>query len=56
VVGEGRVICFSSRGRAHTDGGVGAGIIGWMTDVDELEARLDPARFFRISRAAMIEA
>jgi two-component system, LytTR family, response regulator len=53
VVGEARVICFSSEDgltRMVADGGQ-----YWMDPtLNELEARLDPARFFRISRAAMI--
>jgi two-component system LytT family response regulator len=53
VVGEARVICFSSEDgltRMTAEGGQ-----YWMDPtLNELEARLDPARFFRISRAAMI--
>jgi two-component system LytT family response regulator len=53
VVGEGRVIYFVSEDgltRMVAEGGQ-----YWMDPtLNELEARLDPARFFRISRAAMI--
>jgi two-component system, LytTR family, response regulator len=53
VVGESRVLYFSS------DGGltrlVADGAQYWMDPtLNELEQRLDPARFFRISRAALI--
>jgi two-component system LytT family response regulator len=53
VVGEGRVIYFASEDgltRMVAEGGQ-----YWMDPtLNELEARLDPGRFFRISRAAMI--
>jgi two-component system, LytTR family, response regulator len=53
VVGEARVIYFASEDgltRLVAEGGQ-----YWMDPtLNELEARLDPARFFRISRAAMI--
>ncbi|MCX6629661.1 MAG: response regulator [Candidatus Solibacter sp.] len=53
VVGEARVICFVSEDgltRMVAEGGQ-----YWMDPtLNELEARLNPARFFRISRAATI--
>lgn len=53
VVGEARVIYFSSEDgltRMVADGGQ-----YWMDPtLNELEGRLDPVRFFRISRAAII--
>ena len=53
VVGEARVIYFASEDgltRLVAEGGQ-----YWMDPtLNELEGRLDPARFFRISRAAMI--
>jgi two-component system LytT family response regulator len=53
VVGENRVLCFISEGgltQLVTDGAE-----YWMDpSLNELEQRLDPARFFRISRAALI--
>jgi two-component system LytT family response regulator len=53
VIGEPRVLYFSS------DGGltrlVADGAQYWMDPtLNELEQRLDPARFFRVSRAALI--
>lgn len=53
VVGESRVLYFSSDGgltRLIADSGQ-----YWMDPtLNELEQRLDPARFFRVSRAALI--
>jgi len=53
VVGEARVLYFGTEGsltRLVADSGQ-----YWMDpSLNELEARLDPARFFRISRAALI--
>jgi two-component system LytT family response regulator len=53
VVGEARVLYFGTEGsltRLVADGGQ-----YWMDpSLNELEQRLDPARFFRISRAALI--
>ena len=53
MVGEARVIYFASEDgltRLVAEGGQ-----YWMDPtLNELEERLDPARFFRISRAAMI--
>jgi two-component system LytT family response regulator len=53
VVGEARVLYFSSEGgltRLVADGAQ-----YWMDPtLNELEQRLDPARFFRVSRAALI--
>jgi len=53
VVGEGRVFYFGTEGsltRLVADNGQ-----YWMDpSLNELEQRLDPARFFRISRAALI--
>jgi two-component system, LytTR family, response regulator len=53
VVGEARVLYFSSQGgltRLVSDGAQ-----YWMDPtLNELEQRLDPARFFRVSRAALI--
>lgn len=53
VIGETQVVCFSSEGgltRMVTESAQ-----YWMDQtLNELEARLDSARFFRISRAAMV--
>jgi len=53
VVGESRVLYFVSEGGLTRM--VGDGVQYWMDPtLNELEQRLDPARFFRISRAALI--
>ena len=53
VIGETQVVCFSSEGgvtRMVAESGQ-----YWMDQtLNELEARLNPALFFRISRAAMV--
>ncbi|MBZ5622419.1 MAG: response regulator [Acidobacteriia bacterium] len=53
VVGEARVLYFSSEGGLTRL--VGEAAQYWMDPtLNELEERLDPARFFRVSRAALI--
>ena len=53
VVGESRVLYFSSEGGLTKL--VGDGAQYWMDPtLNELEQRLDPGRFFRVSRAALI--
>ena len=53
VVGESRVLYFASEGGLTRL--VGDGAQYWMDPtLNELEQRLDPARFFRVSRAALI--
>ncbi|SPF36578.1 Two component transcriptional regulator, LytTR family protein [Candidatus Sulfopaludibacter sp. SbA4] len=53
VVGESRVLYFASEGGLTKL--VGDGAQYWMDPtLNELEQRLDPARFFRVSRAALI--
>ena len=53
VVGESRVLYFASEGGLTRL--VGDGVQYWMDPtLNELEQRLDPARFFRVSRAALI--
>jgi len=53
VIGEAQVVCFCSEGgltRLVAEGGQ-----YWMdATLNELESRLNPARFFRISRAAVV--
>jgi two-component system LytT family response regulator len=53
VVSEARVFYFASEGGLTRL--VGDGVQHWMDPtLNELEQRLDPSRFFRISRAALI--
>jgi two-component system LytT family response regulator len=53
VVSEARVFYFASEGGLTRL--VGDGVQHWMDPtLNELEQRLDPARFFRISRSALI--